>query len=106
MELGIDTNHPIDNSGFSCPRSPGEDKDLVLDGLVNGLFLNGFVVDPQIFFNLRNSLVDFLSFKWSLLPFFQQSTDVTANPFLRKEEAVVKNLSIHVLDLVFLDEVA
>ena len=35
---------------------------------------------------------------------FQQSTDVTANAFLRKEEAVVKDLGVHVLDLVFLDE--
>ncbi len=26
------------------------------------------------------------------------------NPFLRKEEAVVKDLGVHVLDLVFLNE--
>ena len=29
---------------------------------------------------------------------------MTANPFLRKEEAIVKDLGVHVLDLVFLDE--
>ena len=29
---------------------------------------------------------------------------MTANPFFRKEEAVVKDLGIHVLDLVFLNE--
>ena len=63
VELGIDTDHPIDNSGFSCPRSPGEDKDLVLDSLVNGLFLNGIVANPQIFFNRLNRLDDFLRVK-------------------------------------------
>ncbi len=29
---------------------------------------------------------------------------MTANPFLRKEEAIAKDLGIYVLDLVFLDE--
>ena len=63
VELGIDTDHPIDNGSLSCPRTPGEDKDLVLDSLVNRLFLNRIVANPQIFFNLLNRLVDFLSFK-------------------------------------------
>ena len=40
----------------------------------------------------------------STFSFFQQSTDMTTNPFLRKEEAVVKDLGVHVLDLFFLDE--
>ena len=29
---------------------------------------------------------------------------MTANPFLRKEEAIVKDLGVHVLDLVFLNK--
>ena len=46
VELGIDADHPIDNGGLSCPRSPGEDKDLVLDSLVNRIFLNRIVANP------------------------------------------------------------
>ena len=87
MELGIDTDHPINNGGFSCSRSPSEDKDLVLNRLVN-------------------RLVDFLRVKWSFFTLLQQSANVTANPFFRKEKAIVKDLGIHILDLVFLDEVA
>ena len=63
VELGIDTDHPINNGSLSCPRTPSEDKDLVLDSLVNGLFLNGIVANPQIFFNRLDSPVDFLGFK-------------------------------------------
>ena len=106
VELGIDTDHPIDNGGFSCSRSPSEDKDLVLNRLVNRLFLNSIVVNPQIFFNLFNCLVDLFRVKSSLLSFLQQSTNVTANAFLRKEKAIVKDLCIHVLDLVFFNKVA
>ena len=106
VELGIDADHPIDNGGLSCPRSPGEDKDLVLDSLVNRLFLNRIVANPQIFFNILNRLVDFLRGKRSFFTLLQQSANMTANPFLRKEKAVVKDLGVHVLDLVFLDEVA
>ena len=104
VELGIDTDHSIDNSGFSSSRSPSEDKDLVLNGLVNRFFLDGIVVDPQIIFNLLNCLVDFLRVKRSFFTFLQQSTNMTANAFFRKEETVVKDLGVYVLDLVFLDE--
>ena len=104
VKLGIDTDHSIDNSGFSGSGSPSEDKDLVLNGLVNRFFLDGIVVDPQIIFNLLNCLVDFLRVKRSFFTFLQQSTNMTANAFFRKEETVVKDLGVYVLDLVFLDE--
>ena len=49
VELGIDTDHPIDNGSLFLSQVPGEDKDLVLDSLVNRFFLNRIVANPQIF---------------------------------------------------------
>ena len=63
MQAGIGPDDPIDNSCFPRSWSTCKDKDLLLDGFLDSLPLDGVVVNVEFIFNVINRLFDLFWFE-------------------------------------------
>ena len=90
---------PLITVVFPRSWSTCKDKDLLLDGFLDSLPLDGVVVNVEFIFNVINRLFDFFLGRKILAFLFLAGDRYTSDPFFRKEEAVVEDLGVNVCTL-------
>ena len=97
MEQGVDSDDAIDNGRLARAWSPCQDKEGVVDGLDNGLFLDTVVVDARFFFQMGDGCFNVFSLKGLKSVFLQQPGQAFFDAFLSEIEAVVKDFGADLL---------
>ena len=101
MEQGVDSDDAIDNGCLPRSWSPCQDKEGLVDGLDNGLFLDAIVVDARLFFQIGDGRFNICALKGLKAVFLQQPGQAFFDAFFGEIEAVVKDFGADLLQFAF-----
>ena len=101
MEQGVDSDDTVDNGCLARSWSPCQDKEGVVDGLDNGLFLDTVIVDARFLFQIGDGRFNFFALKGLKVVFLQQPGQAFFDAFLGKIQTVVKEYGANLLQLAY-----